>query len=229
MCVNNRYAKRGRPAGVSAPTGSDVGTRFPTACRDPEDRRDDAVLVGARQRGTAREAQTLFEHPFRHRAADPLGIPVQRLQVQRLPHGSRFHVHLLQRQADVLPADTQLPAVDANARQPVVGIHSVSHRHHLDSVHELERLLVARVDLLASGDSAVEPHQLTASEGGQEIAETVVVAQLRVLVVGRRFSGLAGQVARALDQLGRCRHEHSSAAGGDDLVSIEREGGTGSE
>ena len=44
-----------------------------------------------------------------------------------------------------------------------------------------------------------------------------------MLVVGEGVPGLGGQEAGPVDQLGGVGHQHAAAAGGDDLVAVERE------
>jgi len=65
---------------------------------------------------------------------------------------------------------------------------------------------------------------LPAADGGQHVAQPVVVADLRVLVVRRRIARLGRKLARMVDQPLVGRDQHAAARGGDDLVAVEREG-----
>src|SRR5690606_26673038 len=64
--------------------------------------------------------------------------------------------------------------------------------------------------------------QLTAPDPRQDVAETVVVADLRMLVVRGRVPRLRREFARVADQRLVGRDKHSPTGGGDDLVAVER-------
>jgi hypothetical protein len=57
----------------------------------------------------------------------------------------------------------------------------------------------------------------------QDVAQAVVVADLRVFVVGRGVASLGSQLAGVLDKLLVRRDQHTAAGGGDDLVAVEGE------
>ncbi len=95
--------------------------------------------------------------------------------------------------------------------------------HEVDAGQVGEGLAVGGVDGAAPRDPLVELAQLAGAEGRQEVAEPVVEAHLGVLVVQHRLPGLRGEVAGPLDQRGVVGDEHAAAAGGDDLVAVERE------
>src|SRR4051794_36858462 len=87
-----------------------------------------------------------------------------------------------------------------------------------------QRAAVVFVDGAPSRELVGQRFQLAATHRRQQVTETVVVADVRMLVVRRGISGLRGEVARALDDVGAVRYEHAAAARGDDLVAVEREG-----
>ena len=94
-----------------------------------------------------------------------------------------------------------------------------------DAGHVGERGAVARVD---RGGAATRLSSSAASwprpTRGEQVAHAVVEADLAVLVVRRRIARLRGQVPRAFDRAsGVVGHQHAAAAGGDDLVAVERE------
>ena len=67
------------------------------------------------------------------------------------------------------------------------------------------------------------------AEGGQEVGQAVVVADLGVLVVGRRLAGLGGQVTGPFGDPPVVAEEGAAGGGGDDLVAVERQDTGGAE
>ena len=73
-------------------------------------------------------------------------------------------------------------------------------RHELDPGQVAERLAGRRVVVAPPAATRSSSGQLAAAEGGEQVAQPVVEADLRVLVVRRRLARLGGEVARP----GRC-------------------------
>src|SRR4030095_15555217 len=74
----------------------------------------------------------------------------------------------------------------------------------------------------AGGHALLEYLELPAADRGKHVTESVVVADLRVLVVRRRIAGLGRQLARMRRQRTVRGDQHAAASGGDDLVAVER-------
>lgn len=67
----------------------------------------------------------------------------------------------------------------------------------------------------------VEHRHLPATNRCADVAHAVVIADLRMLVVGRRIAGLGRQKPRLLHPIGAVRQQSAAPGGGDDLVAVE--------
>src|SRR5207248_5884617 len=90
-------------------------------------------------------------------------------------------------------------------------------------------LPVAGQDGPAARHALVEGGQLTSPEGGQEVRQAVVEADLGVLIVDGRLAGLGGQVAGPFGGAAVVAEEGAARGGGDDLVAVERQDAGGTE
>ena len=67
----------------------------------------------------------------------------------------------------------------------------------------------------------VEHRHLPAANRCADVAHAVVVANLGMLVVGRRITRLGRQKPRLLHPIGAVRQQSAAAGGGDDLIAVE--------
>src|SRR5581483_8796282 len=119
--------------------------------------------------------------------------------------------------------------LEGDAGQPGVGaVPGVGGREG-DAGEIGEGLPVAGLDGAPAGDPLVERGQLAPAEGGQEVGQAVVVADLGVLVVGGRLPGLGGEVAGPVGGPAVVAQEGAARRRGDDLVAVERQDAGGSE
>ena len=96
---------------------------------------------------------------------------------------------------------------------------------NVDSGNVGQGLPIPLVELPAPVDPVPQVLELGPTERSQDVGQPVVVADLGVLVVGRRLAGLGGQIPGPLGQVGVGGDQHAPAAGGDDLVAVEAEHG----
>ena len=110
----------------------------------------------------------------------------------------------LEGQPDLLPICAELRGIDQDAGEPPIGLPVGGDRHELDP-RKLAQGRSGRSSfiLLRRSIRLVQSSELCPTESGEQIAEPVVVADDRVFVVGERLTGLGGQVAGAVDQVGR--------------------------
>ena len=173
----------------------------------------------------ARQAQAALEQPVGHRAAAHRACREDRLQVHRLPDAAATRCSrprgASRMSSRVAPNSAR---IDGDAGQPAVRAAVGGFGHELDAGQPRQRRAVALVDRRAVARACSGSDlQLAAADRREQVAQPVVVADLRVLVVRRRIARLRREVARALDDVAPVRHEHAAAAGRDDLVAVERE------
>src|SRR5690606_3772981 len=65
--------------------------------------------------------------------------------------------------------------------------------------------------------------ELAEADSSEDVAQAIIVADLRMLVVRCGGAGLSRQLACPFDQVLGIRNEHPAAGRGDDLVAVERE------
>src|SRR5262249_14146771 len=94
-------------------------------------------------------------------------------------------------------------------------------RHELDAWQVTERLEIEREVGAPAIHAVVEYFKLRTPDRGQQIAEPVVVADLRMLVMERGSTGLGRKMADACRPLGAFCHQHCAAAGRDNFVAVE--------
>ena len=139
-----------------------------------------------------------------------------------LPDRPGLDVVLLQRQHNIQGLH---PARKGDAREPVVGFVPIVHRHKVDAAQGAEFALIKLKYLFFLSQPPVQHLQLPPANAGHDIAHAVVVADLTVLIVTGRVSGLGGPEANFLDPLFVVGKQDAAAGGGDDLVAVEGENG----
>ena len=117
--------------------------------------------------------------------------------------------------------------VERDERQPAVRHAPRVPRHEPDALDLAQsrrgrRALISwRRSILSGSDG-----QLAPADRGEQVGHAVVEPDLGVLVVQHRLAGLLREVPGAVDRLG-VADEHAAAAGGHDLVAVERVSGQG--
>ena len=72
-------------------------------------------------------------------------------------------------------------------------------------------------------DAEVKHLELSAAYTRHHVTHPVVITYLAVLVVRRRIPGLGGEETGTLNKRSIIRYQRPAAAGGDDLVTVERQ------
>src|SRR6188474_1945487 len=124
---------------------------------------DDALAIFRSQARPAREAKTPLEQPLRNRAA-AYAAPVEgRLQMHRLPYGSRFDVAELELLPQIFTRGAEAMRIDRDARQPAVAAPIRRFRHDLDAGQRVELAPVVVVVLSSLNEAAIEVPELAQS------------------------------------------------------------------
>ncbi len=183
----------------------------------------DPTAVGLGKARPARQAQPAAEKALGDRPAADAASGEDGLHVHRLPDRAGFDVLGLQGVKDLVPACPEGRWVDRRAGEPAGRAAGRMFGHELDAGQVFERAAIEGEVGPPLPDPPLEHRQLPPGDRGQEVAQPVVVADLRVFVVRGRVAGLGGQEAGPAAQLGVVAGEHPAAAGGDDLVAVEGE------
>ncbi len=103
------------------------------------------------------------------------------------------HVLRLQCQAHILAGGAEFVRVDGDHRKPAVVPAPGRFGHEVDARQVAQRLMVGFEDLPLAAHSFRQHPQLPATDGGEDVAQAVVVTDLGMLVVRRGVTGLGGQ------------------------------------
>src|SRR5690606_26663 len=128
--------------------------------------------------------EPLFEQLLGDVPTDDLTPREHGLQVHRLPHGTRLNIRSLKRKTDVLTCRAESVRVDRERRQPPCVAPPGRLRHELDTLQVAKGLLIEIEVRTPGGHSVLENLELTEPDASEHVAQTVVVADLGVLVVG---------------------------------------------
>lgn len=109
----------------------------------------------------------------------------------------------------------------------VVAVRATAEKSHVVEVSK--QLSVKSANGAPALQHLVQPSKLSSTERGQDVGQPVVVTGLDVLVPGRRFPGLSGELARSRDEVLVVAEQHAATRSGHDLVALEREGGSPAE
>ena len=113
--------------------------------------------------------------------------------------------------------------VHGDAREPTCAAAPCCFGHQADAGQVADLIGVELEDLLFAAHPIIQDAQLPATDGGEDVAQPVVGADLRVLVVRRGIARLGGELAGVVNQRFVGRDQHAAAGGGDDLVAVEGE------
>src|SRR5690554_2449384 len=151
------------------------------------------------------------------------GVPKNWLQVHRFPDRSRLDRLSFEGEPHGLAIDARHHGVYENHRQPTRGATAsvIQFRHEGDPWEITQHRAIALEDRASTGYPFLQHLQLSASDGGTDIAESIVVAHLQVLVMRSRLPSLSGPFARPGDELGVVRSQDTAPGAGDDLVAVE--------
>jgi hypothetical protein len=158
----------------------------------------------------------VLEEPGRDLAAVDRRVPVDGLEVHGLQSG-RDSMSSCSSASRTRSGSERRTHVRPAVARPVVGL-----GHELDVG---EQLAVAGVDPAPGRDAVREHVGLRPADGGEQVAEAIVEADLGVLVMRRGLARLRRQLARVCDPLVVPGDEHPAAARRDHLVAVEGEDG----
>jgi hypothetical protein len=119
--------------------------------------------------------------------------------------------------------------IDGHAGQPGVRASVAGLGQEAEARVAAECFFVPLANPPPARNSLCKRRELAATDRRQQIAHPVVESDFGMLVVWRRVTGLRGKMPCTLDERPVARDEHASAAGRNDLVSVERERGTVAE
>ncbi len=144
------------------------------------------------------EAEAFLEEVGRGAVAIVRGIGEDRLQVHRFPEGAALDVVGFEGEPDGFAGDAVVPfRVYGDGRKPAVRI--VSGRFGLydylvsPGIHSVEVILVPGKVFAPGSHTIVEHLHLSAPDGSHHVAHAVVIADVRMLVMGSVVAGLRGQ------------------------------------
>ena len=120
--------------------------------------------------------------------------------MHRLPRSAGFDVEMLEVLAYFLGSRTERLSVERHDGKPAIRIAVREVGHELDPRNIGQCAAVAPVDLFPSLHHGWQPAKLSPSYRREQIAQPVIEAHFRVLVVRCRISRLRGEVARPLDE-----------------------------
>ncbi len=169
----------------------------------------------------ARETETSVEETFCDVSPNVAAAGEHGLQVKGLPYRTRLDVALFEVAAYLLSIRAERVGVHLDHGQPPRRHAEARFGHERNPREAAEGSPIELEGAAPLRDAFVQHSQLTAANGGQDIAHSVVVTVHRVLVMGRWVSRLRGEEPRGLEQCRIAGHQHSAARGGDYLVSVE--------
>src|SRR5690606_19141106 len=114
--------------------------------------------------------------------------------------------------------------IDQDCGKPMVGkILAIRLGKHLNAFSSVKKLAIKRMHRTPSPHSVREDFHLSASDPCANIGHPIIVANLRMLVVGRVIPGLGCEEYCLLLLFGSAAGERTASGCGDDLIAIERE------
>jgi hypothetical protein len=120
--------------------------------------------------------------------------------MHRFPEGARFDVVGLEVLTNLGGPDPEAAFFEEHASQPARRAAFRRFWQERYPIDPLERHPVPLIDLSSPLNEPVQPRELCSADGGQKVAQSVVVADLFVLVVRHRLPRLRGQVPRSLHE-----------------------------
>ena len=199
---------------LPSPSSRLAAQHFPHAFDDPR-----AFLRS--HAGAGGEAKSCREESIADTAAMVFDALEDRLEMQGLPDRAAFDVLRFQRLAQLLGRDLGPRGIQGEAGEPVGGTTPRRFGLELDRREIREGLGVGREVSAARGHLGVQRLQLAQSDGGEDVAEAVVIAEDGVLVMGRGITRLGREVAGLLGKILIIGDKHAAPGGGDDLVAVE--------
>lgn len=181
----------------------------------------DAVLLFGGEGGAGGEAEAVGEEVFCDGALVDGVHLVDGLEVEGFPDGAGFDILSVEREADGFAVDFGNGWINREAGEPAGAAVPRGFGHEGDSRQVTELLNIAIKHGPARVDAVAQVAQLATADGGEEIAEPVIEADLGVLVVGGRVAGLTCKHAGAGDQAGVGSDQYTATGCGDNLVAVE--------
>src|ERR1051326_1105213 len=158
---------------------------------------------------------------LRHLASKTIVFSEQRLQVHRLPHGTRLNVFSRECTTQVFATSTAFRGIDQNACKPSRAATERRFGHEFQSRNAGKSALISGTVFPTRLDPFLQMTELAASDGGKDVAHPVVEAQFGVLVVRRWIAGLGSEKTGFFNEHGLGRNQHASARRRDDFVAVE--------
>ena len=138
-----------------------------------------------------------------------------------LPEGARLDLQAF----EVLEYWAARTIGESDGVEPVGGCSVVGLGHRHDIVAVPEEVVVPAGDFMFFGKEIGELFQLGDANGGENVDEPIVVADLIVNEFDRVSFGSGGEMLCPGRKVGVIGGYHSTAAGGDELVPVKTEGG----
>ena len=176
------------------------------------------LFVG--ENASAGEAQAAIEQAFGAAVAIERCVGIHGLHVHGAPQAARLDILGFESLAQVFGRELKAVA-EENCGEPEIG-NSIGSRLgvHGDSGQRSQALGVESVDFAAASYALGDVLHLSAAYSGADVAETVVVANLLVIIVGHRLTRLSGEELHMALILVIRADECTSTRGGDDFVAI---------
>ena len=144
--------------------------------------------------------------------------------MHRLPQRTRLNICLLHGKAKILTTEPRFGRINQNGSEPMIGIEII--RRILQKRNPrniLQQLTIERIDLAPALHKSIQRLQLTPTNTRTNIAQTVVVANFRVLIVWRIIARLSRIKHRTPLLLSRGAHQSTPARSGHNLIAIKRQ------
>ena len=184
--------------------------------------RDDAIPILFGHSSPGGQAKAVLEEAFADFTAVHLGAGEDRLEMHGLPDGAGLDVLGFQREPNLLAGDARYFGINGQASQPAGRLSPRSLQLHGHAWQRHEGFGVGLEMSATTRDFAGETGELAEPDAGGDIAETVIITDGGMLVMRRGVPRLGRQETRLLGQFGIVGDKHAAAAGGDDLVTVER-------
>ena len=141
----------------------------------------------------------------------------------QLPEGACLDLVLAHLGHELLPVQSVLRAVNLQRIHPVIVCSVIRTFGEVEAGNGIDFALVRGIVLPFQVQILGELLELSHADGGLNIRQPVVVADVIVNKPDLVILGLGGEIFRPIGVLAAVGKDHASAAGGDDLVAIERQ------
>ena len=141
-----------------------------------------------------------------------------------LPQGSGFNIFLFQGQSDILPGYTiRQGGIDKNTGKPPIGEKTRTFYQKRNSFYICQCFLIVTEICSSIYNSIGQNSHLPPSNTSKHIAHSIIVADVGMLVMRCRVSGLGGKKSGFLYPILVVRNQSPTARSGNNFISIKRQ------